>query len=192
MNNARYNRILSFIKFVNNSIEGTKFNKNESEAFKMKIKKSIIGKYIISTLVLMICAISVTSIVYASSHTFNAQMRLRYLNGKDNGVTYSIGKDKKITVSGSVKCLGYNPKDHEGDSSGMLCGVQSTYIYLCESNVLGARKTICGTTAKVSSANEVKKFVCSGTSTTTSKKYMYIYKPLNDGRDISISGKISY
>ena len=158
----------------------------------MKTKISRMGKYIISMLVLMICAISVTSMVYASSSTFNATMKYRYLNGKDNGVTYSIGNNKDIIVTGYVKCFAYNYSDHEGVAGGALCATQPTYIYLCESNFFGFRKTICGTTVEVSGVGEVEDFTCNGTSTTTSKKYMYIYKPLNDGRDITISGTISY
>lgn len=159
----------------------------------MKTKKGRIGKSLLSMLVLMLCVISVTSIAYASSsYTFAAKMEYRYLDGKSNGVTYSIGKDEDITVTGFVKCYAYHYADHEGVIGGTLCAAQPTYIYLCESNFFGFRKTIAGTTVTVSAVDGVEDFTFSGTSTTTSNKYMYIYKPLNDGRDVVITGTISY
>lgn len=39
---------------------------------------------------------------------------------------------------------------------------------------------------------QVKTFSCSGTSETSRDKYVYVYKPLNDGYNMSISGTITY
>lgn len=149
-------------------------------------------KFLFMCSITLLCVISMSSIVFASSYDFGANMEYRYVNGKNNGVTYSIGKDKKISISGTAGCYSYSSADHEGDRSGYLCATQPTSILLCETTTLGARRTICYAEVTISGVGETKKFSSSGTSKYSSKKYMYMFKGLNDGRNLSISGKISY
>lgn len=140
----------------------------------------------------LLSIISVSSIVFASSYKFGANMEYRCVDGKSNGVTYSIGTNKKISISGTAGCYSYSIKDHESDSSGNLCAAQSTSIYLFETTTIGKKSAICHTDVTIEAIGDTKTFSCSGTSQYSTPKYIYIVKGLNDGRNLSISGDIYY
>lgn len=145
--------------------------------------------------VVMIVAVFMNSfamVVYASSYSFGAEMNYRMVDGKSNGVTYSIGSDQTIKMSGSIGAYSYSKSDHESVAGGSLCAPQSTTICLCESSWWGSRLIICSTSVKITGLGQVKTFSCSGTSETSRGKYVYVYKPLNDGYNMSISGTITY
>ncbi|SDX03556.1 hypothetical protein SAMN05216391_1364 [Lachnospiraceae bacterium KHCPX20] len=152
-------------------------------------------KFLRKFFVILVAVVFVNSfamIAYAGSYSFGAEMNYRMVDGKKNGVTYSIGSDKTIKVNGKIGAYSYDRSDHEGVAGGALCGPQSTTICLCESNWWGGKIVICSTSVKVSALNQVKSFSCSGKSETSRDKYIYIYKPLNDGFNMSISGTIKY
>lgn len=126
----------------------------------------------------------------AASYNFNGDLNYRLLDGSANNKYYSIGANKSITISGTVKKTGYNSSEVEQNAYGQKVGVQKTYINLYEVNNSGKGTAICSTNVSVSSGS--KSFSASGTSKYSGKKYMYIYKPMNDGYDLNISGNISY
>ena len=132
------------------------------------------------------------SSVFAASYSFSGTMKLRMLDGSENGVYYSIGSNKNISISGKVKCIGYNAKEVEKDIRGNKVGVQTTYIQLYEINNSGIGTPLCGSSVKVSSSSGSMSFSSTGRSKYSKKKYMYIYKPMNDGYDLAISGSITY
>ncbi|MBQ9885502.1 MAG: hypothetical protein IJM37_01385 [Lachnospiraceae bacterium] len=153
--------------------------------------RNIFKKFLL-VLVGIIFINSFSMVVFAGSYSFGAEMNYRLVDGKRNGVTYSIGNDKKITIEGKVKAYSYSSVDHEGVLGGRLCAPQPTTICLCESNWWGGKIVICSTNVKVTAVDQVKYFSCSGKSQTSRSKYVYIYKPLNDGFNMSITGTISY
>lgn len=158
----------------------------------IKLIVNKIKKYGCVVLTLMVLITSFSTMVYASSTKFGADMQQRVVDGKENGKTYSIGAGKTITVSGEMGAYSYSDEDHESTSNGYLCAPQPTYVTLCESNIFGMRTEICRVSKTISAIGSVAKFSCSGTSEHSSKKYLFIYKPLNDGLNMSISGTIVY
>ena len=104
----------------------------------------------------------------------------------------NAGKNKNITLSGEFGAYSYSSSDHEGTIGGYLCAPQPTYVTLCESNIWGSRTQICSTNKTISSVGEWTYFSCSGTSEYASNKYLFIYKPLNDGLNMTFSGTINY
>lgn len=141
-------------------------------------------------LAVLLCVVSMGTTIYATTYDFSAEMDLRMVDGKKNNITYDIGKDIFVVFKGSVSSSNYSSADHEGTVLGELCGTQKTYVNLCETDWLGRRKTICGTTVSVDGVNKRETFLCTGNTEEKSKKYVYIYKPLNDGWNLDIDGEI--
>ena len=112
------------------------------------------------------------------------------LDGSENNKCYTIGANKNVVIAGRVEVSGYNAAEVETNAYGQKVSTQTTYINLYESNSSGKGVKVCGDTVKVSSGSIA--YVASGTTQFANKKYMYIYKPMNDGYDLEISGSISY
>ena len=66
----------------------------------------------------------------AASYSFNGDLNYRVLDGSANNKYYSIGANKSITISGTVKKTGYNSSEVETNAYGQKVGVQKTYINL--------------------------------------------------------------
>ena len=128
--------------------------------------------------------------VFAASYSVSGTLNYRVLDGSKNNKYYSIGKGKDITFSGTVSKTGYNSSEVEVNAYGNKVGTQTTYINLYEQTNSGKGVKLCGDSVKVSDGS--KSFKATGKSQYANKKYVYIYKPMNDGYDLKISGKISY
>ena len=137
------------------------------------------------------CVMIIGSVnVFAATASVSGTLNYRMLDGSANGKYYTIGSGKKVSISGTVKKTGYNSSEVEKNAYGQLVGTQTTYINLYELNSSGKGVKVCGDTVKVSSGSQ--SYSASGTTAYGNKKYMYIYKPMNDGYDLRIEGSITY
>ncbi|MDO4166656.1 MAG: hypothetical protein Q4D32_04560 [Eubacteriales bacterium] len=148
---------------------------------KQAIKISSI--FLITALFVGICA-------SAKSSTFGGNLKKRVLDGSANGIYYNIGKNKRVSISGRVTKTGYNKKDAEINRYGERYSTQYTYINLYEGKASGKGNKICGDKVKVSDGS--KPFSAAGKTTSKKSKYIYVYKPVNDGYDLYISGNMIY
>ena len=128
--------------------------------------------------------------LFAASYKIEGSLHYRLLDGSENNKCYTIGANKNVVIAGRVEVSGYNAAEVETNAYGQKVSTQTTYINLYESNSSGKGVKVCGDTVKVSSGSIA--YVASGTTQFANKKYMYIYKPMNDGYDLEINGSISY
>ncbi len=150
-----------------------------------------ISRKILSVLAVTVCSISLLGIdSLAASSRIRGTLNYRVLDGSANNKFYTIGANKSIKISGSVEKIGYNKNEVETNAYGQKVGVQTTYLNLYEKTLSGRGNKICSDSVKVSSGS--KQFSATGKSKNSNKKYMYIYKGMNDGYDLSINGTISY
>lgn len=126
----------------------------------------------------------------ASTATFSGTMNYRLIDGSSNEKYYNIDANTNVSLSGKVTVMRYDPDEAEADIYGHQVGMQSTYIHLYEGRSSGRGVSVCSASVKVSSGS--KSFSASGKTSKDGDKYLYIYKGVDDGYDVSVSGTISY